>query len=114
MSTEMPVSLAYHNSSNSPPLSPSCSTSITSSDLTSPSLIGKKDSIIPTHWCKGTQDDRKQLKWTARCDIVRTLGTLLVANHGPNPTNVLERPDNYEQRTGSYLAISADIKNYCE
>ena len=26
---------------------------------------------------------------------------------------VLERPDNYKPRNGSYLAISADIKNYC-
>ena len=46
------------------------------------------NSIIPLHWCKDTQEciDKKQLKWTARCDIVRTLGMLLVANHGPNPT----------------------------
>ncbi len=45
-------------------------------------------SVIPSHWCKQTQSciAEKKLNPQARCDIVRTLATLLVSKYGSHPT----------------------------
>ena len=68
------------------PSSSRCS-SVNSSELSSCSKDAVSP-IIPSHWCEQTQAciDKKMLNPKARCDIVRTLGTLLVAKHGPHPT----------------------------
>lgn len=55
--------------------------------VTTPSSSGQNDVIIPSHWCGATQKciTEKKLNVKVRCDIVRTLITLLVAKHGPRP-----------------------------
>ena len=44
--------------------------------------------IIPSHWSQQTQSviDEKKLNPKARNDIIRTLVTLAVSQHGMNPT----------------------------
>ena len=71
---------------NTKPSSSRCS-SVNSSEISSCS----KDTVspvIPSHWCEQTQSciDKKKLNPKARCDIVRTLATLLVSKHGSHPT----------------------------
>ena len=80
----------------SPDLTPSPSTnksanhdSSSSSDASS-SLFSKESSgglLVPTHWCTDTQKaiNSHKLDPNVRCDIVRTMATLLISKYGPDP-----------------------------
>ena len=65
------------------------STSESSSSVSLSSAVSSKGKCpsIPSHWSSSTQKaiDEKKLDAKVRCDIVRTMVTLLIAKSGPHP-----------------------------
>lgn len=68
------------------PSTSGCSSIVSAGELSS--RRSDCSTLIPSHWCQQTQVciDEKKLNAKARCDIVRTLVTLLITKHGPYPT----------------------------
>lgn len=62
--------------------------SCSSLDGSSASKSDPQTIVIPSHWSQQTQSviNERKLNTNARSDIVRTLVTLVISQHGTNPT----------------------------
>lgn len=81
-------SISATPTSSTPISTTSSSASETSSGVSS--SVSSKDArcpSIPSHWSRSTQSaiNDKKLDAKIRCDIVRTMVTLLIAKSGPHP-----------------------------